>query len=308
MKKIGAALAFVLLLSAQAMAQGKGGGKGGKGGFEGGEFGERGFRVNWAPSLESAVSPDPDEAQRRKFMKGFGVESADKKYLLVYVRPPAESADPGEFSNDDVVKASYRDWTFVKMDAEKDNPHLKGWGVKTAGVVLGCDLHTNAFMGPVTSSADQLRRILGGLPGAIAAYEQKVKTEYGKAIEAIKTDETRGTKLLIDLVASGKPGYKEVTQAQARLNEQAETVFRRGELAESVGPEAGIEYYEEVAKTYKGTTPAARADLRLALLERERGNTKGAVTKLQAILKLDPRVFKAEIEEAQKALDETRAK
>ena len=299
MKKVAGVLGFVLMLSAQALAQ-KGGGKGGKG-FEGGDFGERGVRVHWAPGIENATSSDPEG--RGKFGKMFG-EPVEKKYLLVYVRPLSESSDPGEFSNEDIVKASYREWTFVKMDADKDNPYLKSWGVRAAGVVMGCDLHANAFMGPVTSSADQLRRILAGLPGAVSAYEQKVKTEYGKAVDAIKTDEARGTKLLIDLVATGKPGYKEVTQAQARLSEQAETAFRRGELAEGVGPETGIEYYEEVSKTYKGTPPGARADLKLARLERERGNAKGALAKLQAVAKLDPRVFKAEVEEAQKALEE----
>ncbi len=303
MKKAGPVLAFVFLLTAPAFAQ-KGGGKGGRG-FDGGDFGERGFRVNWASSIESAVSPDPGEQQRNKFLKGFGMESAEKKYLLVYVRPPSESGDPGEYSNDDVVRASYREWTFVKMDPDKDNPYLKSWGVRTAGVIVGCDLHANSFMGPVASSADQLRRILGGLPGAVAAYEQKLKAEYGKAVEAIKTDEARGTKLLIDLVSRGKPGYKEVAQAQAQLGEQADAAFRRGELAESVSPETGIEYYEEVSKTYKGTPPGVRADLRLARLERERGNSKGALAKLQAIVKLDPRVFKSEIEEAQKLLEET---
>lgn len=296
MKKVGAAVAFVLLLSAQAFAQ-KGGGKG--------EFGEKGFRVNWASSLESAVNAESEERMRGKFPKGFGGESVEKRYLLVYIRPLAESSDPGEFSNEDVVRASYREWTFVKMDPDKDNPNLKSWGVKTAGVVVGCDLHANAFMGPVTSSADQLRRILGALPGAVAAYEQKLRVEYGKAVETIRADETRGTRLLIDLVASGKPGYKEVAQSQARLNEQAESAFRRGDLAESVSPETGIEFFEEVAKTYKGTPPGVRADLRLARLERERGNSKGALAKLQPILKLDPRVFKAEIEEAQKLLEET---
>jgi hypothetical protein len=298
MKKLAAVVGFVLVLSAQAMAQGKGG----KGDFGKGDFGERGVRVHWAPSIESATSTDSESA-RGKVGKMFG-EPVEKKYLLVYVRPPSESNDPGEFSNDDVVKASYREWSFVKMDPDKDNPYLKSWGIKTAGVVMGCDLHGNAFMGPVTSSADQLRRILGGLPGAVFAYEQKIKNDFGKAVDAIKTDEARGTKLLIDLVATGKPGYKEVTQAQARLTEQADAAFKRGELAESVSPETGIEYYDEISKTYKGTPPGARADLKLARLERERGNAKGALAKLQAVAKLDPRAFKAEVEEAQKALEE----
>jgi hypothetical protein len=305
MKQLAAVFAFILLLSAQAMAQGKGGGVkgGGKGGFEAGDFGERGVRVHWAPSIESAVGPSSEEPMRGKFAKIFG-EPVEKKFLLVYVRPLTEVNEPGEFSNDDVVKASYREWSFVKMDPDKDNPYLKSWGVRTAGVVVGCDLHANSFMGPVTSSADQLRRILGGLPGAVASYEQKLRAEYGKAVEAVKADEARGTKLLIELAANGKPGYKEVAQAQARLGEQAESAFRRGELAESVGPEAGIEYYEEVSKTYKGTPPGARADLKLAKLERERGNAKGAQAKLQAVSKLDPRAFKAEVEEAQKLLEE----
>ncbi len=294
-----ASLILVLGLAGQALAQGKGG----KFGSE--DMDRFGSRLQWYPSLERATGAESDEVDKRlrKFL-GKDEQGGEKKYILVYVRPLAEQRDPGEFQSQEVLSAAQGSWNFVRMEFDRDNAHIKAWGLKTAPALVTCDMKGNDFMKSATLSNDQVKRVLGGTPEMIQRYEQKIRADLAAALKALTTDEARGVKLLGDIVATGKHGYKEVADAQAKLNEHSEASFKRGELAESVGPDAGVEYYDEVARIYKGTPPGVRAEIRACRLDHERGNTRKAVERLQALLKLDLRVFKAEIEEAQKALDE----
>ncbi len=260
-------------------------------------------RIDWYPSLDKAMAGDISEMERRR-MRFMNQDPPEKKYVFVYVRPLAEDKEPGEFQNQDVVNASRGSWSFVKLDFDKDNAHIKGWGVKVAPALVTCDLKGNDFMKSGAVSNSEIKRVLGGTPEMIQRYEQKIRADFARALELLKSDDAKAVKVLGEIVATGKHGYKEVTDAQAKLGEIAETSFKRGELAESVSFDAGVEYFDEVARIYKGTPPGARAEIRSARLEHERGNTKKAADRLQAVAKLDPRVFKAEIEEAQKALDE----
>jgi hypothetical protein len=298
---VAAAFFLVVGLAGQALAQGKGG-KGGKFGPE--DLDRFMTRLHWYPSLEKAVTADSDEvdkALRKTFQRDDG---ADKKYILVYVRPVGEDREPGEFQNPDVTAAAQGSWRFVRMDFDKDNAHIKAWGFKGAPALVACDIKGNDFMKSPVLSNDQIKRVLGGTPEMIQRYEQKIRADFASALKLLPTDEGRAVKLLGEIIAGGKQGYKEVAEAHAKLNEQAQASFRRGELAESAGFDAGVEYYDDLARIYKGTPPGARAEVRAARLDHERGQTRRAVERLQAVLKLDLRVFKTEMEEAQKALDE----
>jgi hypothetical protein len=294
MKKTTAAasLALFLACAAQAWAQGRG------------DFGDRmGSRVDWYPSLERAMGgADSGNDQFRRF---FGrMEPTEKKYIFVYVRPQIEDKELNEFTNVDVVSASRGAWAFVKMDFDKENPHLKAWGIGRAPAIVGCDLHANDFHKAASAGLDAIRSLLKAVPPMVLAYEAKLKADYSKALELLRSDEEKGTKALVDIVSNGKHGYKEVAESQARLAEMTEAAFKKGELAESVSVEAGIEYNEDLVKLYKVSPPGAMAEIRLARLEHERGNVQPAIQRLLKVQKYDARSFKKEMDEAQKALDE----
>jgi len=293
--KLAAGLTFVLAISAQAFAQ-----KGGGGGGFGPGADRMTTKVRWSNSVDKLAEVDPFEERRRKAM---GLDPVDKKYMFIYIRPITETSDPGSFNSVDIAQLSHEAWVFVKMDFDKDNPHQKAWGVRAPPMIIGADLHANDFIKTNATGLDSIRRITGGLPEMIARYEQKLKSDFAKANELAKTDENKALKYYVDIVADGKKGYKEVEDSTAKLGEIAQTSLRKAELPESVSPEAGIDYLDDVAKAFKGTPPGVEAEIRIARLDHERGNIQPAIQRLLAILKYDPRL-KSEIDNAVKALED----
>lgn len=296
MRKI-AVLTPLLVLTLAALAQAQAGTGFGRGA-------ER-ERIPWYPSVEKVGSGDNLSPMERRRLKALGIEPSDKKYIFVYIRPLSEDKEPNEFSTcQDAIEASRGPWAFVKMDFDKENLYQKAWGIKSAPYCVGCDLYANDFTKMQGVSVDTIRKIVGATPGQIMAYEMRLKSEFSKATDALKSDEEKGLKLLVDLCIGGKNGYKEVSEAQTKLNELTEATFRKGELAAAVSPEAGAEYYDDLTKIYRTTAPGVRAEVFLALMEHARGNVQPAILRLQKALKNDPRLFKTEIEAASKALDE----
>ncbi len=293
---VGATLVLVLAFSAEAFAQR-------------GDFGEFRNRLRWYPDVERVISsgagavaePNNPFGGRRDPFGGMDVK---KKYIFIYVRPSiAEDKDPNEFTNADIVQLSYGEWYFIKMDLDKENARLKAWGVKGGPMIIGCDLHGNDFLKFSALTLDSVRSITRGLPGEIQKYEAKLQADYRKACDFLKTDEAKGLKGLLDILAAGKQGYKEVTEAQAKLNDVSEAAFRRIELAESVSLETGIDYLDELVKQYGKTARGIQAEIRIAQLDHERGNVPAAVQRLNKILKYE-RLPKSEIDLVQRALEE----
>lgn len=297
MRKIKAAgsAAMLLAFAAQAWAQ-----RGPE------DFGRGASRVDWYPSLERAMSGG-DSGERNPFF-GRRMDPVEKKYIFVYVRPVTEDKEPNEFVNQDVVQASRDKWAFVKMDFDKENPQLKAWGIGRAPAIVGCDLHSNDFGKTPAAGLDAIRSMLKSVPPAVIAYEAKLKADYSKALEQLRSDEEKGIKILVDIVAKGKHGYKEVGEAQNRLTEITHAAVQKGELAEAVSVEAGIDYHEDLVKAFKTSSAGVMAEIRVARLEHERGNVAVAVARLLKIqndkAQYDVRTLKKEIEEAGKALDE----
>jgi hypothetical protein len=291
MKKLTAAgsVALVLVLGSQAWAQ------------RGDDFGRMGSRVDWYPNLERAMSGQ-DSGERGGFF-GRRMEPVEKKYIFIYVRPQIEDKEPNEFMNTDVVQASRNQWA-LKMDFDKDNPQLKAWSIGRAPAIVGCDLHGNDFGKMASVGLDAIRGLLKNVPPAVLAYETKLKNDYSKALTELRSDEEKGVKLLVDIVANGKHGYKEVGEAQTRLTEITQAAVQKGELAEAVSVETGIEYNEDLAKTFKTSSAGVLAEIRIARLEHERGNVAVAIARLQKVQKYDARNLKKEMEEAAKALED----
>jgi hypothetical protein len=263
------------------------------------------FRMRWYPSIESVGgNGSMDEIERRR-LRAFGMEGGEKKFIFIYVRPITEDREPAEFSTfAEALQASREAWAFVKMDFDKENPYQKAWQLKGAPACIGADLHGNDFVKLGAASTDSIRGILRNTPGEITRYETKIKSDFGKATDLLKTDEERGAKALVDLIAIGRKGYKEIADAQTRLGELAENAMRKGDLASAVSLDAAVDYYEELVKIYKASAPGVRAEIAAAVVDHARGNAAAAIARLHKVMKYDVRLLKAEVDQAGKALDE----
>lgn len=287
MKTTVLAAAFVVSLAALVEAQGFGRDR------------ER-ERIPWANSIEKAASGDMgrDFLVRRR-------DTVDNKYILVYVRPLSEETDPREFSAcQDVMDAVHGPWGFLKLDFDRENALQRAWGIKSSPAIVGCDLFGNDFVKVAGTSIDNIRTIIRNTPPLVQAYQLKLKAEFQKATEIAKTDEEKGAKLFVDICLTGKTGYKEVSDSQAKLGEITEIAFRKGELAAAVSPESGVEYHDDLSKIYRTTPPGAKAEIVAALLDHARGNVEPAIKRLLKVMKYDVRFLKAEVDGAAKALEE----
>jgi hypothetical protein len=292
---LGAMLVLALAGLAQAQAGGFGGG-----------MRDRNV-INWYASIEK-VSGGVDSLppQERRRLKALGIEPADKKYIFVYVRPlTEETAEPREFAScTDAVDASRAAWGFVKMDFDKENAYQKSWGIKGAPACIGCDLFGNQFVVAGGPSIDNIRSVIRTTPARIAEYEARLKNDFQKASEALKSDEDRAAKLFVEICVNGKAGYKEVAESQAKLGDLTDAAFRKGELACAVSVDSGVEYFEDMSKVYRTTAPGLRAEIMLAILDHARGKVQAAIQRLLKAAKNDPRQLKPELEAAGKALDD----
>jgi len=257
-------------------------------------------RIPWANSIEKAGS----DAGGRDFF-GRKRDPVEKKYIFVYVRPLNEDSEPREFANcADVMEAIDGPWGFLKLDFDKENAIQRAWGIKTSPALVGCDLHGNDFVKVAGISSHNPPTVLRNTPALVQAYQAKLKAEFQKAMDLVKSDEEKGAKLLVDICLTGKTGYKEVSDCQAKLGEITEIAFKKGELASAVSPETGAEYFEDLTKVYRTTPPGAKAEVILALLDHARGNVQPAIQRLLKVAKYDARLLKAEVDAAGKALDE----
>jgi hypothetical protein len=148
------------------------------------------------------------------------------------------------------------------MDFDKENAWQKAWGVVRAPAVIGCDLHGNEFAKAGVATLDTVRNMLKGMPDLVAKYEASLKLSFGRAMDALKGDEEKGLKALVDLCLIAKPGYKETAEAGAKLAETAEAALRKGELAEAVGVDVGISYHDDLVKVLRTTPPGIHAEIR----------------------------------------------
>jgi hypothetical protein len=262
-------------------------------------------RVRWYPSMdrttwEEAMGDRPGNPR----MRPFGMEPVNKKFIFIYVHPVTENQDPNDFTNADVVTTSRAEWAFVKMAFDKENLHQKAWGIKTAPACIGADLFGNDFYKASGVSINTIRAVLRNTPEEVARYEAKLKVDFQKAVDALKSDEEKAVRLFVDICLAGKNGYKEVNESNSKLGEITDAAFRKGELAEAVTPETAIDYLEDLVKLYRASPPGARAEIRIAQLDHARGNVQPAIQRLLKVMKIDPRGFKGEVDAAGKALEE----
>jgi len=292
------AAAFVIGLAGAAHAQGGFGGKG--------DMRER-DRIPWVRGgmdrIVGGGSDNLNPLDKRRFRQP---EAGEKKYIFVYIRATEESAmEPREVSAcADAHEAARGAWAFVLLDFDKESPYQKAWKVTSGPACLGLDIYGNDFTKMGAATIDTIRTVLKNTPDLIGRYEAKLKYDFQKASDQVKSDEEKGAKMFVDICLTGKAGYKEVAESHSKLGELTDPAFRKGELAAAVSAEMGADYYEDLVKIYRTTPPGAKAEVLLALLDHARGNIQPAIQRLQRILKYDVRSYKPEMDAAQKALEE----
>src|SRR6185503_2753387 len=152
-------------------------------------------RIQWSRSLDAAMKGGDNlsEFEKRR-LKAMGIEPQDKKYIFVYIRPTTEDTEPREFNTcQDAVDAYRGAWTFVKLDFDKESAVQKAWKVTSAPACIGCDLYGNDFVKLGVPSVDTIRSVIRGTPQAVAAYEAKLKADYQKANDLVKSEDERGS-------------------------------------------------------------------------------------------------------------------
>jgi len=290
------AIAFVVALGGLAHAQGFGRDMRGP------------DRINWLRSMDSVTKGGGtdflSEFERRR-LKAMGVEPQDKKFVLVDIRPTNEETEPREFVTCSDSMEAYRGaWVYVKLDFDKENALQKAWKVNAAPAIVGCDLFGNDFYKVGAPSIESIRAVLRSTPPLVTTYETKLKADYQKASDLVKSEDERGSKMLVDICIAGKTGYKEVNEAHTKLNELTDAAFKKGDLAAAVSTDTGVEYFDELVKVYGKTGPGAKAEVSSATLDYYRGNIQQAIQRLIKVTKYDPRALKSEISSATKALEE----
>lgn len=264
------------------------------------------YRIYWFTTIEDAVqfSARADALPPRPLLGRPAMRRIEKKYIFVYVHPEKEEKEPNAFANTDIQTASRNEWCFVKLAFDKENPLLRAWNVKAAPAVVGLDIQANDFIMSNNLTAAAVRGFMKALPDHIAKYEVKLKSDFARAEAALKSDPNKGIKLLVEIVLQGKTGYKEATDAAAKLQEVADESFKKCEIAESVSPDDGIKFLEEMVKVYGATPPGAQAEIRIAKIERGRNNIGVAIARLVKVTKYESKLLKKETMTASLALDE----
>lgn len=253
--------ACVLAMAAPAFAQGGGGPGGGRNG--------RGPRVEWAEDMEQAL--------RRA-----GEKNA---CIFVYIKNSTDK-DPTEFNNADVAEMS-RDVVFVKLNYGRDDEWIKQWKVPVAPMILGCDKHGNDYNRANSTNIDKIRGILDAVGGLVQKYEAKLKSEYAKFLDAIRTQQNAKIgKALADLLPVLKKGFRETEDTLAKMKEiEADEVKKVVEGGRG-DRDLEVEWLNEMLRDFKGTPIAAEAELRLAKIEKAR-DPQAAIARIKRLQKLE---------------------
>lgn len=279
------AWACVLSLSTPAFAQG-GGGPGGGGGGRG-----RGTRVEWAADMDAAMRQAKEK----------------NAYLFIFVKNAADK-DPTEFNNADLDAISKQGGViFVKLNFSKEDEWIKQWKVQAAPMILGCDRHGNDYNRAASTNIDKIRGILDALPALVQKYEAKLKSEYGKFQEALKTQQNAKIgKALADLLPVLKKGYKETDETLAKMKEIEGAEVKKIEQGGKGDAEIELEWLKEMLADFKNTPLAAEAELRLAKIEKEKDPQAG-LARVKRVQKLEGLGYPPKVEAATALLGEITA-
>lgn len=236
---------------------------------------------------------------------GLGKVGDERKYLFIYVHPPAETDEPTEFRNQDILEASRGEFVFVRFPFDKENSVQQEWKIVTAPTFIGADKRGNEVVRSQGSmSIDAIRTVLKNTPDAVAKLEATIRSLASKLDAADRSgDRTKTVRAAMDLIKTEKKGFPEIAAASRRLDELAVEEFRRADIADTADEAMGTAIIEAVVREFAGAPAAVEADIRLARRDASSGNTSGALTRLNRTLKQSSPALKAKLADAQKELD-----
>lgn len=241
--------------------------------------------INWVPTLEQTLMQ---------------VKGSDK-YILLYVYPPTEMADPAAFKIKEILDASNGNWAFTKRPFEKDNAELKELKVGSAPIIIGMDRHGNEFKRTSTVSGGAIKAILEETPAAVVKFKNDLATRWKSAVAA--ADEAAALKIMVAIIGLGKKGYTEIEDSFSKVREYGDKRLQGIEALATSDDAAALKGLEQMLVDFKGTPPAADAEIKLAQREKET-KTASAIARLLKVIAIAGDHWKVQREAAQKQLDE----
>lgn len=236
----------------------------------------------WAKAVESAAQLD--------------------RPMLAYVHPADQEKDPADFTVQDVVDSSRTTFVFFKQAYDSKAPEMTLLGVKRTTTLIGADKYGNEFKRTDQARLAEIRKILGETPELIRKFVEKLQADFARAEEAaLGKDPAKTLKLYLAIAVLNRRGYPEIRKAREWVT--AEGTERLKRIASI--PEARLvrEQLSALAALFKGTLPAAEAELRLARLDLEQGWIASSIARLSRVTKLDWEDAKEIAETAKKELE-----
>ncbi|OHB77456.1 MAG: hypothetical protein A2Z34_08835 [Planctomycetes bacterium RBG_16_59_8] len=223
---------------------------------------------------------------------------ADDRPILLYVYPPG-SEEPEFFNSSDMRKASREEAVFCKLRFRKDEKGFQRLKIAAAPMIVGLDHYGNDFSRTSTITIASARAIIRELPGVVAAFEEELAKKYEAAVAALeKDDEKKATRLLVDILSTGKHGYKDIERAAEKLEDLVEDDFAEAKKLIDSDKEAARERLAKISKEFKGTPPWIVAESMIADMENKEGKTRDAIDRLSPLLEIEALHFKKAVSDA----------
>lgn len=221
-------------------------------------------RIRWGDSLE--------DAQQAALAK--------KRALILYIQPRGEITPPAAFNDRRVVDSSAELAVFVKIRFDEEHPILSELKIRAAPVLVAFDYHLNlygAWQGP--PSSDRILDAVTKIPDWAAENRKQLRQNLNSAINLRDGGDTTGAvRMLSAVLQSGLKGFEEIRQAQLLLHAIAEGAFKKIDALAAEGKrKEAIAQCRQAARTFSGTPHALEAELRLAKVYLDGGETQEAI-------------------------------
>lgn len=208
------------------------------------------------------------------------------RFLLAYIRPVKVEKDPADFTVQDIVDSSRVGFVFFKQAYDPSAPEMALLGVRRAPTLIGMDKYGNEFKRTDQARLAEIRRILTETPELVRKFVEKLQADFARAEEAALANDTAKTlKLYLPIAVLNRKGYPEIRKAREWVATEGKERLRR--IASIPEVRAVREQLTALATLFKGTLPAAEAELRLARLDLDQGWIAAAIGRLSKLAKLD---------------------
>ncbi len=255
---------------------------GGSGGSSGGTSHTSSSSGGSGSNTPTSISPN----WVTPWAKAVETATQNNRFLLVYIRPAKQERDPADFTVQDIIDSSRVDFVFFKQAYDPSAPEMTLFGVRRAPTLIGMDRFGNEFKRTDQTLLAEIRRILRETPDLVRKFVAKLQADFARAEEAaLAGDTSRTLKLYLPIAVLNRKGYVEILKAREWVTAEGRERLRR---IESIPERRTVrERLTELAALFKGTIPAAEAELRLARLDLEQGWIAAAIQRLSRLAKLD---------------------